>query len=81
MLNKSQLFDMCALVQMDVSVLCLVVHYGAVGVAVLVQLTSAEGAFYCLDVFVNRVFFAGHVDVVYVLGRQKVLTCLELLVV
>ena len=65
---------------MDVSVLCLGVPYGAVGVAVFVQLTCAEGSFYCIDVLVTRVLFTGHVDVVDVPGRQKVLTRLELLV-
>ena len=69
------------LVQVDVSVLCLGLPYGAFGVAVIIQLTYAEGSFYCFDVFVNRVFFTGHVDVVDVFGRQKALTCLELLVV
>ena len=42
---------------------------------------TPKRALYCFDILVDRVFFTCHVDVVDVFGRQKVLTCLELLIV
>eukprot|EP00959_Pyramimonas_sp_CCMP1952_P415219 8700198-Pyramimonas_sp.AAC.1 len=50
-------------------------------VCVLVEFTLPKGVFYALDILVNGVLSAGHVDVINVFGREQVVARLELLVV
>eukprot|EP00959_Pyramimonas_sp_CCMP1952_P215817 4514100-Pyramimonas_sp.AAC.1 len=55
----------------DIAVLICGVYHSTVGARVLVEFTLSKGIFYALDILVNGVLSAGHIDIINMLGRGQ----------
>eukprot|EP00959_Pyramimonas_sp_CCMP1952_P257452 5378751-Pyramimonas_sp.AAC.1 len=80
MLYRTELLDVFVLVQSNIAILILAISHSTVGVCVLVEFTLNKGALYALDMLVNGVLSAGHIDIINMFGREQVAARLELLV-
>eukprot|EP00959_Pyramimonas_sp_CCMP1952_P088334 1848016-Pyramimonas_sp.AAC.1 len=61
-----------------IPILCL--HHSAVGICMFVELTFTKHILHALGAPVDGVLSAGHMNIINVLGCEKVVACLELLV-
>eukprot|EP00959_Pyramimonas_sp_CCMP1952_P367071 7688256-Pyramimonas_sp.AAC.1 len=81
MLYRTDLLGVFVLVQSNIAVLIHGIYRSKIGACVHVEFTLAKGAFSALDMFVNGVLNAGHIDIINMFGRKQGAARLELLVV
>eukprot|EP00959_Pyramimonas_sp_CCMP1952_P366313 7671916-Pyramimonas_sp.AAC.2 len=73
----TELFDVFILVQSGITVLILGVYHSTAGARVLVEFTLTKGIFYALDILVNGVLSASHIDIIHMFGREQIVARLE----